>query len=200
MISQVKNLVGLRFGNLVVIDSAGSKPGPSRGRNHSCLSPFWKVQCDCGNIVEVSGIKLKRTKRVSCNNEDCLFRDGKTKHKRSLLQASKRVLKSYKNGAKSRDLEWALSEDQFLELITSPCHYSGLPPSKPLTIKGGTFYWNGIDRIDSSKGYITGNVVPCSTMANYAKSDRPYGEFIAWLDQVAEFRNTLKGVDDSIFA
>lgn len=50
------NLIGQRFGKLVVIERAESR----RGR--AC----WKCQCDCGNIKEVCSMELKRGETLSC--------------------------------------------------------------------------------------------------------------------------------------
>lgn len=41
----------------------------------------------------------------------------------------------------------------------------------------GQFLFNGIDRIDSLKGYILENVVTCCYQCNYAKSDLDIEEF-----------------------
>lgn len=109
-------------------------------------------------------------------------------------KAISKVLGMYRNGAKNRELEWALSREQFEKLITSPCHYSGFLPSKEIETKGGSFFWTGIDRMDSSKGYTIDNVVSCHEFANYAKRNRSYEAFIKWLDQLVEYRNSLKEI------
>jgi hypothetical protein len=49
------------------------------------------------------------------------------------------------------------------------CHY---PP------RGG---FNGIDRVDNSKGYILGNCVPCCSWCNRAKADGTLAKFMDWI-------------------
>jgi hypothetical protein len=112
----------------------------------------------------------------------------------TLKKAAESILCAYRSSAASRGLEWGLTSDGFFQLLSSPCHYSGIPPSNRKETKEGPFYWNGIDRVDSSKGYIPDNVVPCSSIANTAKMARPYDEFIEWLDQVAKFRTEQKAL------
>lgn len=54
---------GTRFGKLIVIESIGYKPqyeGASKNRM------WYKCQCDCGNICEVSGNLLKNNQKTSC--------------------------------------------------------------------------------------------------------------------------------------
>jgi hypothetical protein len=41
-----------------------------------------------------------------------------------------------------------------------------------------------IDRIDSSKGYIQGNIVLCCAMSNSMKMDLPYEEFKKWINDI----------------
>jgi hypothetical protein len=41
-----------------------------------------------------------------------------------------------------------------------------------------------IDRIDSSKGYIQGNIVLCCIMSNIMKMDLPYEEFKKWINDI----------------
>jgi hypothetical protein len=47
---------------------------------------------------------------------------------------------------------------------------------------------NGIDRMDNTKGYVLGNIVSCCTECNYVKRDKPFGEWMQWLDRVVEHR------------
>jgi hypothetical protein len=75
-----------------------------------------------------------------------------------------RTSNSYKFGAarftaKRRGLDWSLAFDEYVSLRSLPCHYCGfsLPDS------------GGLDRIDDSKGYHPGNVVPCCTECNLAR-------------------------------
>lgn len=54
--NRADDLVGKRFGKLVVIQQVESK------REHTC----WLCQCDCGNLKEVNSLELKRGDTLSC--------------------------------------------------------------------------------------------------------------------------------------
>ena len=43
---------------------------------------------------------------------------------------------------------------------------------------------NGIDRVDSSKGYTIDNVVPCCSACNYAKHEMSVSEFKEYITRV----------------
>jgi len=55
--SRTKDIVGRRFGKLVVKELAG------RARNRGTI---WKCQCDCGNVITVLGRSLMANKSLSC--------------------------------------------------------------------------------------------------------------------------------------
>lgn len=69
-----------------------------------------------------------------------------------------------------------ISKEDIKILLTSPCHYCGGMSRTGVS---------GIDRIDSSKGYITGNVLSCCWMCNRAKSNTSYDAFMAWIQRIA---------------
>jgi len=49
----------------------------------------------------------------------------------------------------------------------------------------------GIDRIDNSKGYIEGNMVPCCKICNWMKSDKSSIDFIQKCKDISNKFNTL---------
>ena len=95
-----------------------------------------------------------------------------------------------KKGAFKRNLEFDLSFNEFYELLMGNCYYC---KSKPREHKGGKPYQvkalpplkrNGIDRLDSSIGYVNGNVVSCCTNCNYAKHEMSINEFKEWIKKI----------------
>lgn len=78
---------------------------------------------------------------------------------------------SIRRDAKERGLLFALPEELALDLVTDNCFYCGAVPA-PV---------NGVDRVDSSRGYEEDNVVTCCTQCNTAKLDRPMTDFLAWV-------------------
>lgn len=81
-------------------------------------------------------------------------------------------LTQYKSAAKFRELDFKLSPDEFNALLTLNCHYCDKAAA------------NGVDRIDSSKGYLSYNVVPCCSICNRMKMDLPYNQFIEHIDAI----------------
>lgn len=92
----------------------------------------------------------------------------------------------YKRDALFRRHSFELSLDLFKELVTQPCYYCGLPPSK----KVGKTFFSGVDRIDSTLGYIEGNVRPACGNCNLGKRSLSEEEFIAWVLRTADHIRT----------
>lgn len=70
---------------------------------------------------------------------------------------------SLKTSARDRNLELNIKETDFVALIEKPCHYCGASL--------GGFTGSGLDRLDNSKGYVYGNVVPCCKYCNRVRSN-----------------------------
>lgn len=102
-----------------------------------------------------------------------------------------------KNAAKTRMLEFSLSYDQFLQLIVDKCHYCGIVPQLPteytnvLHVDRTQHHRNGIDRLDSSIGYVTQNCVTACETCNLAKNDMHIDSFLAWIARVYNHQTGL---------
>jgi hypothetical protein len=96
----------------------------------------------------------------------------------------------YQIKAREREIEFSLDKDLFLVLTKQPCYYCGCPPAQTATsnsLLAGDYQYNGIDRVDSSRGYEPNNVVPCCYECNRGKAARSVEEFIAWVFRIAAF-------------
>lgn len=170
MVNGAINEVGNRHGLLVVIGRDG---------NTDSGKAMWRCLCDCGNEVSVMGQYLRNGHTKSCG---CW-------HGRRLpdgIAAMHAVMCGYRTKARSRDLPWKLTEDQFVGLTTSNCYYCGAEPEQ-VSRQGdfnGDYIYNGIDRIDNSKGYMFDNCVPCCRACNVAKGERSLPEFLEWIDRI----------------
>jgi hypothetical protein len=160
------------------------------GRFTNNRRPIWRFQCQCGRIVEKATGAVLRTIREgfspNCGSPEC---DNKSR----LLPGEgvkKRVIESYKKGAKDRGLSFDLFDEQTEVLLAGKCHYCGTNPMTTQKRKDlrGEFVYNGIDRIENSKGYIPGNVVSCCRYCNRAKSDMSYEEFMRWINRLVEYQ------------
>jgi len=164
-----KDLIGKRFGKLTVIALA-------EGRDTTCRR--WLVKCDCGET------KITRSSRlISGNCTSC----GSCSHRKMYGESSmNQMISAYKAGAKRRNLEYTLTDNVFKNLTHSPCYYCGQLPSniRAKSSAYGAYIFNGIDRVDNSKGYVIENVVPCCKLCNQAKSDKTQQEFYDWIKKV----------------
>lgn len=80
------------------------------------------------------------------------------------------LLANYRRNAEKRGVEFDLSRDEFLELIQQNCYLCGAPPCNLRRGKNKSLKYNGIDRVDNSKGYVSGNVMPCCWKCNQVKA------------------------------
>ena len=152
---------------------------------------LWECRCTlCGRIQKLQAHEIlnpqgkwcPRCRNRSRRREDAPF---------------KRVVASYKRNARKRGLAWVLSDVEIKQLFSAPCHYCGSEPAnfgRPSTTAASDpqpnrgLVYSGIDRIDSTRGYETLNVVPCCRVCNWAKNKRTYAEFQEWLDRLVVFR------------
>jgi hypothetical protein len=159
-----QNLLGQRFGMLLVLKSAG------RDKKSNAL---WECRCDCGNIKTFQGSKLimKNNPTKSC---------GCSRILPSGQGAFNKLFYTYSYDAKRRGFAFDLTKDDFKNITKQPCFYCGENPSKVFGAKGnnGTYTYTGVDRIDSNKGYIKGNVIPCCSFCNTMKMNLNYNEFL----------------------
>ena len=183
------DLVGKRFGKLIVEERLGNS-----GLNKKLV--YWKCKCDCGNYKEVSTANLNGNIVKSCGCYRNEFR--KLKGKQASLN---RLFGSYKSTANRKGLDFELDINRFLLLVTSRCEYCGIEPSntfKPAHYDDRDperwFTYNGIDRIDSSVGYIDGNVVPCCTTCNFAKRTMSRVDFLSWVNRV--YKNSVAAISE----
>lgn len=186
-----ENLIGQKFGYLTVNSFSCRKQGTRKRRN---ILNFWICLCDCGNETEKSSEYLKSKRRKSCGCKSWIKENGV----RDPKSPSHHALFSRMRGVGLHlGRSWELEYEEFIKIINSNCHYCQIPPSRTFNIyktKKGIYRsrnkewcdkaeipYTGIDRIDSSKGYISGNVVPACPTCNWAKNDLPYEDFIKWI-------------------
>jgi hypothetical protein len=180
---------GDKFGRWEILDS-----GEFRTRDRV------NCRCECGTICtrEIKGIISGQTKSCGC------FRDEVTsKRFKGVPLILDRdyafhldVFLQYKNGAKTRNLEFLLTIDDIQDIIYLPCHYCGAVNSiKYLDkVSGKIYYRNGIDRINNFRGYTLDNVVPCCASCNRMKMDLGYDEFLQLIEKIYKYQHG-NGID-----
>lgn len=184
MPKKAQDLTGQRFGRLTVIRTE-LRPESSGNRNRT----FSFCKCDCGKETLVRNSTLKNKVR-SCG---CLGRENLVKVNKLRTIPDNHAIKTelyleYKRTDKrSRYLEFNLEREEFVKFITSNCYYCGIEPNTRKVKRGQVFMWNGIDRIDSSKGYTKENCVTCCKDCNRAKWQMSQEEFKLFIKRAYEY-------------
>lgn len=86
-------------------------------------------------------------------------------------------LNAIRGNARYRKKAWDIPNDIGYCLISSPCAYCGGIPEE----------FNGLDRINSKKGYTVENVVPCCQRCNRAKNDMSIDKFINHINDIHHY-------------
>lgn len=168
------DLTGKKFNRLSVIKLV-TKDGRRR----------WLCKCDCGNETIVATDNLNNGKTKSCG---CLVKEKiASANLLPIGEASfNRCYRAYKKGAKERNLEFNLTQDQFKELTSSNCYYCGATPSKiwKQCKCNGYYIYNGIDRVDNIRGYNLDNCVSCCTKCNIMKKAYTQEDFLNHIKKI----------------
>ena len=185
----IKDLVGKRFGRLTVQYLHHTK---EQGKSKQLVG-YWFCVCDCGGTKIIRGDHVSSpsantiTRSCGCYVKEVQASDAWKLKSRRPGTAFRRCLDQYKANARHRGLSWELTEEQFRSLTQSPCYYTGEKPSNVKKVRSGEEYvYNGIDRLDNSKGYVIENCVPCCFEINAMKSDMTVQHFVSLCAKVSE--------------
>lgn len=180
------SIIGKRYGYSIVLEYTGEVACDSNSHTTSVIL----LQCDCGNIF-----KRNRSALGKGTNCGCKFRTSRIYNKGSRLpytQASFNELYSkYKSRAKYTNKKFSLTKEQFKDITSKNCYYCGVEPLQKAKNSNvadidGIYLYNGIDRVDSSIGYIFNNCVPSCEICNKAKRDLSLERFNTWLLRIAK--------------
>ena len=176
------DLVGKKFEMLTVLSFSHGNENAS----------FWNVQCDCGNLKTVRRSSLVRHTQISCG---CY---NKNKNWEGCGNLSKSYWTKIVKSAIKRNLEFDISMEYAWDLFQKQkeiCVFSGIP-----IVMDRQFSKNGVlnkkqtaslDRIDSTKGYIKGNVQWIHLILNRMKSNLSDFEFIEWCNKVSNHNKKI---------
>jgi hypothetical protein len=187
-------LIGEVFGKWTVVENdwyISSKKYTDR----ACL-----VSCQCGIQKVISYRSLRARTSSSCLS--C-----RPKPERSIETVWTCLYNIYRQRGVvcKRDFHLTLPALKIVSLL--PCSYCGREPSNLFRRKykidgkyafdpapGMTLRYSGLDRIDSEKGYVHGNVVPCCWECNKIKSALPLDVFLALIARIQKHDPTIDGV------
>jgi hypothetical protein len=136
-------------------------------------SPFVKAKGVLGELQKCEEcyekmleVELNRKKRERNYNAE------RTKYMESTYNAKK-------TNAIGRNMAFHISFDFFKELVNKQCIYCGEKKENEI---------NGIDRVDSTQGYIESNCVPCCSTCNFMKGELPQQAFLNQITKIYKYR------------
>lgn len=186
MVKDLNLKLNEKFNRLTIIEDAGIKKSKR----------YVKAKCDCGGMLTTRLFSITSgqtkscgcfAKEVSARRKGKMFSDLANKYPESFGRCegsyARNIINTIKNNALHRKKEWELDSLIAFEMLLQPCYYCGKKSVWPDDK-------NGIDRIDSSKGYVEGNVVTCCWPCNRAKGNQTLAEFKEWITQVNSRMNS----------
>lgn len=184
----------------------GQKIGEFTITSYNFDSNYYTLQCSCGNTSE--GDSTHVTRKISNLMSEGFTSCMQCSHKKRVeLKASfeksasvytyKDVYREYVKKSKEREIDFEISLEEASNLFTSNCFYCNRPPSNCRKRETGlVVYYQGIDRVDNSKGYKLENVVPCCKHCNSFKSDRGVNEFLEHVKEI--YLNKVQRLEQSL--
>lgn len=169
----------------------GIKVSPN-SKHHT--HPHYIIKCKCGHEMKTRKSKIVKLEKEGGNRtlqkccKVCL-----TKEKAFLKKEQKIfgiAFSAYKSSAKTRNLDFNLDINSTTQLFKSNCTYCNLPPYNKIANKYNVTY-TGLDRIDSSKGYIKGNVQACCKQCNIGKLSMTHQDYLDHIKRIYDF--SIKG-------
>ncbi len=174
----IRNLVGQKFGRLLVVKQSHNRV-TSGGRQRV----FWSCLCDCGNSWDAPSESLIKGHVKSCG---CFRKDFRRNPDAPLTI----LMGRYKGAARARHRKFTITKEEFRKITSSDCFYCGSKPTNVITSWLGILYfWNGLDRVDNNIGYEISNVIPCCSFCNQAKHTNTQEVFLDWINRLVEYRN-----------
>ena len=109
-------------------------------------------------------------------------------HKKQIQERHRKYLSSvegkysyYQTNAKNKGFIFNITFNEFSKLLNEPCYYCGGEG-------------HGVDRLDSSIGYLKDNIVSCCSMCNFMKRTYTEDEFIEKCIKIANYVQNVKEV------
>lgn len=167
------NLIGQKFGKLLVIDKQKDIKGHSR----------WLCKCDCGNEKIAFTVRLRNGQCTSCG---CLLKEQmKTRFKKH--GKSSTIEYKFWKYAKKRARDFKLDFNIEISDIEIPEFCPILGIKLIAGIRKCSDNSPSLDRVNPKRGYIKGNIKIISLRANRLKQD----------SNIEELKNIIKYIEDN---
>jgi len=118
---------------------------------------LWLEKQDKEKLKEYARVHTKNFRARQLDKDPVAYRKIAAENQRRNKNTK---LTSYKTRARERDISWELEDTQAKEFFTKACIWCGF-------LKEGVL--NGIDRLDSTRGYFMENCAPCCSNCNHMK-------------------------------
>lgn len=153
----------------------------------------FECQCQCGNLLSVTGYSLKTNNTQSCG---CTSRKRGKNHNnwQGYEDIPSTTISSLKKGALNRDLAWGISaKDMWNQYIKQHkrCSLTNLPIYFAETRKKYTLQTASLDRIDSKQGYLVSNIQWVHKNINKMKQNLSQIDFIEFCRYVTEYNGDM---------
>lgn len=173
-IERTKDLTGVKFGRLTVL-RRGSLDNHGKTR--------WICKCECGEERTINTSSLIRGLTISCgcwNSE---------KNRTGYGDISGSYWRRIETSAANRELDFSITPEYVWAIYLKQsrrCALVGLPIAFLPNYNHGAEQTASIDRIDSNKGYVVGNIQVVHKVVNMIKGWLSQEEFTAMCNLVAE--------------
>lgn len=175
--------IGVQFNDLIPIKFLGRDK-----RSHI----LFLCKCRCGKTKKVRGNDLRQDTIKSCG-----CRNHKTGKDHAGFKGYEDIPSTYwtrlQSNAEKRNLDFNLTIEEAWELFIQQkrrCSLSGVLLDFSTPRQKSILSQASLDRIDSSKGYIKGNVQWVCKETNFMKRDMTDEEFINWCNAVSSFQKS----------
>jgi len=168
-----KDITGKKYGKLTALY-------PSYVKNKRT---YWSCECECGIICIIGSAHLATGATKSCG---CLKKEAhKELTKRNfkgINDLSSTYFSQIQRSARNRNLELTVTKEFLWDLFVEQHRKCALSGEGITLIKGRdtSIQTASLDRIDSSKGYVVGNVQWVHKVVNILKNNLSDTDFLNW--------------------
>lgn len=156
--------------------------------NSEITRPHYDIKCKCGKIITTRKSKLVNLEnnggsRVLQNSCKKCHQSEKNALKSELSKYGK-IISYYKASAKTRKIDYNLTDEEAVSFFKLNCFYCDTPSYNKIK---DVIEYTGLDRIDSNIGYVSENVQPCCKQCNIAKQSLSNIDFLNHIKRIYDF-------------
>jgi hypothetical protein len=149
----------------------------------------WDCECECGKRKHVLEHNLRYGLTLGCGCQRGL------KRKNEQACGLRTIRTIYSVRAVKKDISFNIPKLKFEELVMKDCFYCGATPHEAMYGRirvdktRAKVTYNGLDRVDNSRGYEVDNVVPCCRICNIMKAELSVQEFYVHIQKILDRRS-----------